>query len=125
MKPTPQAVGGIAPEIHELYLHLLNLKKEDGMPATDGLRLHRDIAESFELRQTPLDAAALARFASGEQEIAPEHLEALRIALGQAHRRAVDVKFTWKPRWLGTPQGVRHAHPSVANHALHHHPMES
>ena len=95
------------------------------MPATDGPRLHREIAESFELRQTPLDAVMLARIASGEQEVAPEHMEALRTALGDAHRRAVDPKFKWKPRWLGTSQGVRHAHPSLTNHALHHHPLES
>jgi hypothetical protein len=125
MNTIPHPADGIASETHELYLHLLNLKREDGEPATDPVRLHREIAESPEFRETRLDAAALGRYIRGEQKIAPDHLEALRVALDRAHRKAVDPKFTWKPRWLNTPQGVRNAHPSITNHALHHQSLES
>ena len=125
MTTIPQPADGIASETHELYLHLLNLKREDGEPATDQARLHRDIAESPELRDTLLDATALARYVSNDQEIAADHLEALRNALDRAQRMAVDPKFTWKPRWLNTPQGIRYAHPRITNHMLHHHPLGS
>jgi hypothetical protein len=125
MKTIPQPTGGVVSETHELYLHLLNLKREDGEPATDRSGLHREIAESPELRETLLDAAALGRYISGDQEIAADHLEALRVALDRAHRKAVDPKFNWKPRWLNAPQGIRHAHPSITDHALHHHPFGS
>jgi len=125
MKTIPQPAAGIASETRKLYLHLLNLKREDGEPATDPARLHREIAKSPELRETLLDAAALAGYISGDREIAADHLEALRAALDQAHRKAVDPKFTWKPRWLNAPQGICHAHPSITNHALHHHPLGS
>ena len=125
MTTTQPSAHGLAAETHELYVHLLNLKREDGEPAVDRVRLHREIAESPEFRGTHLDATALAKYISGEQVIAAGQLDGLRVALDRAHRKAVDPKFTWKPRWLNSPQGVRHAHPSITNHALHHHPMGS
>jgi hypothetical protein len=118
MKTTPQPAHGIASETRELYLHLLNLKREDGEPATDPARLHREISESPNLRGTFLDAAALARYIAGDQEISADHMEALRVALDHAHRQAVDPRYTWKPRWLNGRQGIRHAHPSIANQSL-------
>jgi hypothetical protein len=116
--------GGIASETRSLYLHLLNLKQEDGAPATDSVRLHRQIAESSGLQAANLDTDALARYLAGDQEIDPEHLGALRAALDRAHREVVDSRFTWKPRWLNARQGISHAHPSLASHARPHLPTK-
>jgi hypothetical protein len=113
VKTLPPPVDEFALETRQLYLHLLNLKQEDGRPATDGPRLHREIAERPELRGAHLDAAALARYISGDQEIAGERLQRLRAAVDQAYRKAVDPRFTWKPRWLNARQGMSHAHPRI------------
>jgi hypothetical protein len=118
--PTPDET---ASETHELYLHLLNLTRADGAPATDSGLLHREIAKSPECLATLLDAAALARYCAGDQVIPADQLGGLRDVLDRAHRHAVDPKFNWKPRWLNSPQDSRHAHASIPSHALHHRPM--
>jgi len=122
MTTIPPSDGRIASETRSLYLHLLNLTQEDGAPATDPVRLHRQIAGSSGLEAAHLDTDALARYLAGDQEIGAEHLGALRAALDRAHREVVDSRFTWKPRWLNGRQGMRHAHPSLASHA---HPPHS
>jgi hypothetical protein len=125
MKTVLQPSESVMSETRELYLHLLNLKRDDGEPATDRVLLHREVAESSELRDSHLDAAALARFILGNEVIGGGNLESLREVLDQAHRRVVDPRLTWKPRWLNAQQGIRHAHPSITNHALHHHALGS
>ena len=125
MNNLPKSDDQFAHETHALYVHLLNLRRDNGEPATDSARLHQENAESADLRVTLLDAAALARYIAGTQELAPEHLTALRGVLDRAHRRVVDPKFNWKPRWLNAPQGARHAYPSLPSHGRHHHPMGS
>jgi len=121
MTNIPPPDGLIASDTRSLYLHLLNLKQEDGAPATDSVRLHRQIAEASGMPTANLDTAALARYLAGDQEIDAQHLGALRAALDRAHREVVDSRFTWKPRWLNARQGIRHAHPSLASQARPHH----
>lgn len=104
-------------ETHQLYMHLLNLKRADGEPATDRAMLHREIARSPECRRALLDATALERYCSGDQAIPSHQLRALRDVLDRAHRNAVDPRFTWKPRWLHAPQDSRYAHPSITTQA--------
>ncbi|HZZ57877.1 MAG TPA: hypothetical protein VFE31_08600 [Opitutaceae bacterium] len=114
MKTPPPPADRITTEIRKLYLHLLNLKREDGQPATDGVRLHREITESPELRGTLLDAGALAKYVSQDREIAADHLPALRTALDRAYNKAVDPRYSWKPRWLNARQGLQHSYPNPA-----------
>lgn len=103
----------IESETHQLYLHLLNLKRADGEPATDQGLLHREIAKSPECQAAHLDAGALERYCAGDQAISADQLGRLRDVLDRAHRDIVDVKFAWKPRWLNTPQNSGNAHPSI------------
>jgi hypothetical protein len=123
MTTISQPTAEVESETHELYLHLLNLKRTDGEPATDQGMLHREIAKSPECVATLLDVAALERYCSGDQAIPAAQLGGLRDVLDRAHRHAVDPKFNWKPRWLNSPQDARHAHPSIPSHALHHRPL--
>jgi hypothetical protein len=117
------APGEVETETHQLYMHLLNLKRADGEPATDRGLLHREIAKSPECLSTLLDVTDLEGYCSGDRAIPVEKLEGLRDVLDRAHRQSVDPKFNWKPRWLNSPQDARHAHPSIPSHALHHRPL--
>jgi hypothetical protein len=107
-------------ETHELYLHLLNLKQPNGEAATDPKLLHREITQAAETRSPQLGAEQLEAFYAGQPGLDEKHLPALRTVLDRAHRSAVDPKFTWKPRWLKTPQQRHYAHPRITDHALHH-----
>ena len=118
MTRIPQPLWSIESETHQLYQHLRNLKRADGEPATDRGLLHRDLAKSPECKAMLLDATALERYSSGDQVISTMQLGALRDVLDRAHRTVVDVKFTWKPRWLDGPQNSRNAHPSITNQVL-------
>ncbi len=112
----------IAAETHELYLHLLNLKQPGGEAATDPVQLHRDIANAPEGKAANVDAAALEAFYAGTGSADAAQLTAIRTVLDRAHHHAVDPKF-WRPRWLKTRQSAQFTHPSIPNHALHHHPI--
>jgi len=125
MTTLSQPPGEIESETHRLYLHLLNLKRADGEPATDRRLLHQEIAKSPECLAALLDVPALERYCAGDRAMPAGQLEGLRDVLDRAHRNAVDPKFNWKPRWLNSPQAARHAHPSIPSHALHHRPMEA
>jgi hypothetical protein len=74
---------------------------------------------------TRLDAAALAGYCLDEGTLPESRLGGLRDVLDREHRHAFDSRFSWKPRWLNSPQAARHAHPTIASHALHHRPRES
>jgi hypothetical protein len=106
-------------ETHELYLHLLNLKRPDGEPATDAVELHRAIANAPEGRDASVNREALDAFYAGADFAEARHLAAVRTVLDRAHHHAVDPRH-WRPRWLKTRQGVQYAHPTITNHRLHH-----
>jgi hypothetical protein len=108
----------IESETRQLYLHLLNLKRADGGPATDRSLLHREVAKSPECKAALLDAGSLERYCSGDQAISADQLAGLRDVLDRAHREVVDPRFTWKPRWLDAPQNSGNAHPSIARVAI-------
>jgi hypothetical protein len=94
-------------------MHLLNLKRIDGEPATDRDMLHREIAKSPECKSVHLDSTILARYSSGDQILSADQVGALRDVLDRAHRDVVDPKFNWKPRWLNAQQNSRNAHASI------------
>jgi len=121
MNPIPQSTAGSAAETHQLYLHLVNLKGENGESATDRTRLDRQIAESSGMRARRLEPAVVSKYLAGDETISADHLAALRVAVDRAHREATDPRFTWKPRWLKIPQGMRNAHPSITKHLRPHH----
>ena len=114
IQPPPGEIDG---ETRQLYLHLLNLKRTDGTPATDRGMLHREIAKSSECQAALLNVIVLERYCAGDHIISANQLEALRAVLDRAHRKVVDPRFTWKPRWLSTPQNFRNAPPSITNQA--------
>jgi len=116
MRTIPESAVASAAETHELYLHLINLKGEDGQSAIDQPRLDRQIAESPGMRAKRLEPGAIGRYLAGDATISPDHLLALRVALDRAHREATDPKFTWKPRWLNIRQSMRNAHPSITQY---------
>ena len=106
-------------ETRQLYLHLLNLTRVDGTPATDREMLHRDIAKTPECLAAHLDARTLADFSSGIRILSESQVEIVREALDRAQRNMIDPMFHWRPRWLNSPQDPRHAHPSITEAAAH------